>query len=104
MDLGIKGRIALVCAGSKGLGRACAEALAAEGVGIFLNGRDVASLGETAQAIATQYGVSVTPVAADLSTPQGREVIVRTCRSPDILVNNAGGPPPGDIKHWTDAD
>jgi 3-oxoacyl-[acyl-carrier protein] reductase len=104
MDLGIKGRVALVCAGSKGLGRACAEALAAEGVAIFLNGRDVASLGEAAHAIAARYGVSVTPIAADLGTPQGQEVLVRACPSPDILVNNAGGPPPGDLKRWSDAD
>jgi 3-oxoacyl-[acyl-carrier protein] reductase len=104
MDLGIKGRVALVCAGSKGLGRACADALAAEGVALFLNGRDVVSLEQAAQAIAAKHGVAVTPVAADLSTPQGREIILRVCPAPDILVNNAGGPPPGDLKQWTDAD
>jgi 3-oxoacyl-[acyl-carrier protein] reductase len=104
MDLGIKGRVALVCAASKGLGRACADALAAEGVSLFLNAREIASLEQAAQAIAARYGVPVTPVAADLGTPQGRDVILRACSSPDILVNNAGGPPPGDLKQWTDAD
>ena len=104
MDLGIKDRVALVCASSKGLGRACAEALAAEGVALFLNGRDAGSLNEAARAIAAQYGVSVTPVAADLGTPHGREIILRACPSPDILINNAGGPPPGGLKQWTEAD
>lgn len=104
MDLGIKGRKAIVCAGSKGLGRACAEALAAEGVEIFLNGRDAATLTATADAIAAAYQVSVTPVAGDISTEEGRAAVLAACTAPDILVNNAGGPPPGKLKTWSDAD
>jgi len=104
MDLGIKGRTAIVCAGSKGLGRACAEALAAEGVAIVLNARDADTLAQAAKQIAEHYGVTVIPVAADLSTGSGRALLIKACPSPDILVNNAGGPPPGDYRSWSDKD
>ena len=104
MDLGIKGRTALVCAASKGLGRACAEALAAEGVTLFLNARDAQTLGEAARAIAAAHGVMVTPITADLSVPEDRARLLAACPAPDILVNNAGGPPPGDLRRWTEAD
>ena len=77
MDLGIQGRTAIVCAASKGLGRACAEALAAEGVGIILNARDEAALKQAAAEIAAKHGVTVTPVTADLSTPEGRTAMLR---------------------------
>jgi 3-oxoacyl-[acyl-carrier protein] reductase len=104
MDLGIQGRTAIVCAASKGLGRACAEALAAEGVGIILNARDEAALKQAAAEIAAKHGVTVTPVTADLSTPEGRAALVAACPAPDILINNAGGPPPGDYRSWSDDD
>lgn len=104
MDLGIKGRTAIVCAGSKGLGRACAEALAAEGVDIVLNGRNAETLEATADAIAAAYQVTVTPVAGDISTEAGRAALLAACPAPDILINNAGGPPPGKLKTWSDAD
>ncbi|WP_341898566.1 SDR family oxidoreductase [Ferrovibrio terrae] len=104
MDLGISGRTAIVCAASKGLGRACAEALAAEGVHIILNARDQTSLTATAGEIAVRHGVRVIPVAADLSTEAGRATLLAACPAPDILVNNAGGPPPGDYHSWSAAD
>lgn len=104
MDLGISGRTAIVCAASKGLGRACAEALAAEGVNIILNARDMTALAATAGEIAVRHGVRVIPVAADLSTEAGRATLLAACPAPDILVNNAGGPPPGDYHSWSAAD
>jgi len=100
MDLGIRGKKALVCAASKGLGRGCAEALAAEGVELVINARGAETLARTAQEIADSHGVRVTPVAADITTPEGRaQVLDALGGQADILVNNAGGPPPG---HWTD--
>src|SRR5437868_7070229 len=98
MDLGIAGRRAIVCASSKGLGRGCAEALAREGVDILINGRNEAEVMATTEAIRKQSRVNVTPVVADVSTPQGREALLTACQEPDILINNAGGPPPGDFR------
>ena len=104
MDLGLKGRTAIVCAASKGLGRACAEALAAEGVALVLNARSRDALEQTATEIATAYGVTVTPVAADIGSADGRAAVLAACPAPDILVNNAGGPPPGKLTSWNDDD
>src|SRR5215470_17156930 len=101
MDLGIAGRRAIVCASSKGLGRACAEALAAAGVVLVINARGRAELETTAETIRHRSGVSVTPVAADIATEEGRRAVLAACPDPDILVNNAGGPPPGDFREWT---
>jgi len=98
MDLGIKDRTALVCGASKGLGRACALALAREGVHLFLNARDAGSLKLTADEITAATGARVTIVAADITTPTGRDAALRACPDPDILVTNAGGPPPGDFR------
>lgn len=100
MDLGIAGRRAIVCASSKGLGRGCAEALAAAGVDLVVNGRDAAVLEGTAHEIAAAYGVRVTPVAADVTTENGRQALLGACEAPDILVTNAGGPPPGMWHDW----
>jgi 3-oxoacyl-[acyl-carrier protein] reductase len=100
MDLGLKGRKAIVCAASKGLGRACADALAAEGVELVINARSEDALKRTADEIAAAHGVSVTPVACDITTPTGREQVLAASPAPDILVNNAGGPPPGDFRDW----
>lgn len=96
MDLGIAGRTAIICASSRGLGRACAEALAGSGVNIVLNGRDRASLDEAVAEMRAQFAVNVTGVDGDATTDEGRMRLVSACPSPDILINNAGGPPPGD--------
>jgi 3-oxoacyl-[acyl-carrier protein] reductase len=103
MDLGIAGRRALVCASSRGLGRACARALAAEGASVFVNGRDAARLEATAQALRRETGATITPVVADLGTEEGRERLLAACPDPDILVNNNGGPPPGRFEDWDHA-
>ncbi|SFS07068.1 SDR family oxidoreductase [Yoonia litorea] len=100
MDLGIKGKRALVCASSKGLGRGCAEALAAAGVDLVLNARGAEALEETAQHIRDTYGVNVTAVAADVATEEGRKALLDAAGQVDILVNNAGGPPPGLWSDW----
>jgi 3-oxoacyl-[acyl-carrier protein] reductase len=102
MDLGLTGRTAIVCAASKGLGRACALALAREGVALVITGRDVDRLRATAADIANQTGVSVRPAAGDITTPEGRDAALSLLPDPDILINNAGGPPPGDFRDFTD--
>ncbi len=104
MDLGIRGRRAIVCASSKGLGRACAEALAEAGVDLVVNARTGAELEATAEAIRRKSGVKVTAVAADIATEAGRKAVLAACPEPDILVNNAGGPPPGDFRDWGRAE
>jgi 3-oxoacyl-[acyl-carrier protein] reductase len=105
VDLGIKGRRAIVCASSKGLGRACAMALANEGVHVTLTARGAEARKKTADEIRKAYpGVTVTEVAGDITTPAGREAALKACPDPDILINNAGGPPPGDFRNWTRDD
>jgi len=94
MDLGIKGRKAIVCASSRGLGKACAAALAAAGCAVTINGRDRGRLAETAAEIRAATGVEVHEVAGDLNDPQALEALFAACPEPDILVNNNGGPPP----------
>ena len=101
MDLGIKGKTAIVCASSKGLGRACAFSLAREGVDLIITARGSESLEETAREIRDATGVKVTAVASDIATEAGRVAVLAACPDPDILVNNAGGPPPGDFRNWT---
>ena len=100
MDLGLKGRRALVCAASKGLGRGCAEALAREGVDVTITARSADVLEATAAEIRASTGVTVTVVAGDIATEAGRKAALAACPEPDILVNNAGGPPPGDFRDW----
>ena len=100
MDLGIAGRKALVCAASKGLGRACAMALAGEGVDVTIVARTPGPLEECAGEIRAATRAAVTTVAADITTEAGRAQALEACPSPDILVNNAGGPPPGDFRDW----
>ncbi len=104
MDLGIKGKRALVCAASKGLGRGCAEALAEAGVNLVINSRTEDEIIRTASEIADKYGVSVTPVAADITTEDGRARVLDAAGQIDILVNNAGGPPPGTWTDWNRDD
>lgn len=108
MDLGIAGRRALITASSRGLGRACAEALAAEGVHVVINGRNEQTLRKTADAIAAAHPVDVVAVPADINTAEGRQALLETCPDPDILVNNNWGPPPGawdsfEYEDWLDA-
>ena len=100
MDMGLKGKRAIVCASSRGLGRGCAEALAGEGVDLVLNGRSEDTLKRTADEIASKYSVSVTPVAADIASAEGQAAVLEAGGAVDILVNNAGGPPPGDYTDW----
>lgn len=104
MDLGIRGRTAIVCGGSKGLGRGSAEKLAEAGVDIVLNARSQGPLDQAAGEIAGRYGVAVTPVAADVTTPEGRAKLLEAAPAPDILVTNAGGPPPGMWHDWGEAE
>ena len=98
MDLGIAGRRAIVCASSRGLGRGCAEALAAEGVEVVINGRDADHLEEVAEAIRKATGSKVVAVAADVATREGQEALLAACPEPDILVNNNAGPPFRDFR------
>jgi 3-oxoacyl-[acyl-carrier protein] reductase len=100
MDLGIKGKSAIVCAASKGLGKGCAEALAREGVDVTICARGAEALDATAKELGA-YGVKVTPVLCDVTTEDGRKALLAACPSPDILVNNAGGPPPGDFRNFS---
>ena len=104
MDLGIRGKSALVCASSKGLGRGCAFALAREGVNVTLVARGTEALEKTAAEIRAVTGATVVTVAADIVTPAGRAAALAACPQPDILVNNAGGPPPGDFRNWSRDD
>jgi 3-oxoacyl-[acyl-carrier protein] reductase len=101
MDLGIAGRWALVCAGSKGLGKGCAAALAAEGVNVVVTARGEEALQATAAELRRAHpNVQVVAVAGDITTPAGRAAALAACPQVDILVNNAGGPPPGDFRDW----
>src|SRR5271169_5644878 len=93
MDLGISGRKAIVCASSKGLGRACAWALAEAGCAIVLNGRDAETLAGTARQLREATGVSVREILGDLDDPATRAKLIAACPDADILVNNNGGPP-----------
>ncbi len=98
MDLGIAGRKAIVCASSRGLGRACAFRLAEAGCEVVVNGRDKARTDETAAEIAKATGAKVIPVVADVTTPEGQKTLLAACPEPDILVNNAAGPPFKDFR------
>jgi 3-oxoacyl-[acyl-carrier protein] reductase len=98
MDLGIAGKKAIVCASSKGLGFGCAMALAEAKADVVINGRDEKVLNEAASKIAKATGVKITPVAADLATPEGQKALLAACPEPDILVNNNGGPPHRDFR------
>jgi 3-oxoacyl-[acyl-carrier protein] reductase len=101
MDLGIRGKWALVCAASKGLGKGCAKALAAEGANVVITARGAEALQATAAELrALNLSVQVIAVAGDITTPEGRAAALAACPQVDILVNNAGGPPPGDFRDW----
>jgi 3-oxoacyl-[acyl-carrier protein] reductase len=100
MDVGLKGRRALVCAASKGLGFACAMALAREGVEVTITARGLSALQSAAETIRERTGAAVGLVAGDITTEEGRAAALAACPAPDILINNAGGPPPGDFRQW----
>ncbi|UWP87940.1 SDR family oxidoreductase [Aliiroseovarius crassostreae] len=100
MDLGISGKKALVCASSKGLGFGCAQALAREGVDVVMNARSSEVLEAAAEALRVETGVTITTVAADVTTEEGRAAVLEAADAVDILVTNAGGPPPGMWQDW----
>lgn len=100
MDLGIKGKRALVCASSKGLGLGCAEALAEAGVDLVMNARGAEALEAAAADIRSRFGVEVATVAADVTTLEGQAAVLKEAEGVDILVTNAGGPPPGLWSDW----
>ena len=104
MDLGIRGRNAIVCASSRGLGKACALSLAKEGVNVVINGRDADTLARTADEISKQTDVTVTQIVGDLDAEEGRKALLAACPAPDILINNNGGPPPGAFAQWGEAE
>jgi 3-oxoacyl-[acyl-carrier protein] reductase len=104
MELGIRDRKALLFGASRGLGKACAMAIAREGVHVTLAARTRDVLERTAAEIRDATGVRVTPVVADITTEDGRAAALAACPAPDILLNNADGPMPGDFRKWTRAD
>ena len=104
MDLGIKGRRALVCASSKGLGLGCAQALAGAGVDLVMNARGREALEAAAEEIRATHGVRVTTVAADVTAEEGQAAVLAEAGDVDILVTNAGGPPPGMWTDWNRED
>ncbi len=103
MDLGLSGRRAIVCASSRGLGKACAVALAREGCEVLINGRDEAMLVATADEIEQAHGRRPHTVQADLNTAAGRAALLAACSEPDILVTNNAGPPPGTLADFDHA-
>ena len=104
MELGLKGKKAIVCASSRGLGRGCAEALLKEGVSVVINGTNKDTVAKTADEISNQADADVTTVVANLDQPEGRLALLEACPEPDILVNNNGGPPPGNFRDWGQAE
>ena len=104
MDLGITGRKALLSGASRGLGRACAVALAKEGVDVTIVARTRDVLERTCAEIRATTGVAAIPVVGDITTVAGREAALAACPAPDILLNNADGPLPGDFRNWTRDD
>lgn len=104
MDLNISGKTAIVCASSKGLGKACAKALAMEGVNVWICGRHQDTLDAAVNEIAALGLGEIRAVKADVTTGEGRDALLAACPAPDILVNNAGGPPPGDFRDWDQQD
>ncbi len=100
MDLGIAGKWALVGGASKGLGLGCARALAHEGVNVVMVARSAEALQAAAAALRAEAGVQVLPVAADITTPEGRALVFAQRQEFDIVVTNAGGPPMGNFRDW----
>jgi 3-oxoacyl-[acyl-carrier protein] reductase len=103
MDLGIAQRKAIVCASSRGLGRACAMRLAAAGCEVVINGRDGKALDAAAAELRQATGAKITAVQGDVATPAGQAALFAACPEPDILVNNNAGPPFRDFRQLTRA-
>ncbi len=101
MDFGIKNKTAIVCASSKGLGKACAGSLAMEGVNLVITARTEDTLEKTAEEIRNSTGVKVKTIVADITSSSGRNKVLSACPNPDILINNSGGPPPGDFREFS---
>ena len=104
MDLGIAGKTGLVCGASRGLGKACAVALAQAGVDLVIVARTRDALEHTGTEIAEATGVKVTAITGDLTVPAGRTAALAACPRPDILINNSQGPLPGHFSDWTRDD
>ena len=104
MDLGIEGKKAIICASSKGLGKACALSLVQEGVGVVINARNPDTLKETQQELLDLKRGAVDLVVADLNTQEGRETLISMCPDADILINNNGGPPPKNFLDTSEND
>ncbi|MEI8238420.1 MAG: SDR family NAD(P)-dependent oxidoreductase, partial [Actinomycetota bacterium] len=100
MDLGIAGRHAIVCASSRGLGFACADALAREGVHVTINGRNADTLAAAVEQLSDHHAVTITSVVGDIADAATRDQLLAACPQPDIVVNNNGGPPPGRFADW----
>ena len=100
MDFGLKGRTAVVCASSKGLGKACAAALAAEGADVVINGRNPETVAAAVKEISAVAKGRVIPVVADVATEDGRALLLQPIPHPDILVTNCGGPPFGNFRDF----
>lgn len=100
MDLGIKGKNAIIAASSAGLGFACAESLAKEGVNVVINGRDAERLNAAAEKLRLTVAGSVTTVVGDIALDETRAALLNACPRPDILITNNGGPPPGRFQDW----
>jgi 3-oxoacyl-[acyl-carrier protein] reductase len=96
----IAGRHAIVCASSRGLGFACADALAREGVHVTINGRDQQALATAAAALTDRHSVTITAVSGDIADQTTRDALLAVCPAPDILVTNNGGPAPGRFADW----
>lgn len=108
MDLGLHGRTAILMGSSRGLGRACAESLAREGVDVVVNGRTEADVTQTCAELVAAHGVRATPVVADATTTDGHDALLEACPAPDIVLLNGEGPPPTafgaiDAALWADA-
>jgi 3-oxoacyl-[acyl-carrier protein] reductase len=101
MDLGIAGRRAIVCASSRGLGRACAAALAEAGCDVVINGRTRDTVDATVDDVRNATGARVTGVVADVSDVAGQAALFSACPDPDILINNNSGPPLRDFRELT---
>lgn len=104
LDLGIQGRRAIVCASSRGLGKACARSLARAGAEVVINGVDAARVEATAKELRDETGAEITPVAADVTTKEGQAKLLAVLPDPDILINNAGGPPFKDFRELARED
>lgn len=104
MNFGLRGRKAVVCASSRGLGRACAEALALEGCDVVINGIDPQRLAQTADELTRKFSVKVTPIVADITSEEGRSRLHESCPDADVLVTNNAGPRPGRFQDWSHDD